>query len=497
MFHVRRLCEEGADDRAPLRERRRFTKPNRVVLQRVPADHQQVALGRLDALLDLMAEKSIGMRDHAAHAMLDRGVELGLTAGLDANIGNFENHRVVSLMDGSATAAVAAVLARQSYNAAFLPAGCAMPLTPIPEIVAELRAGRMVVLVDEEDRENEGDLVLAAEHVTPEAINFMVTHARGLVCLTLTRARCAQIGLKPMVQHNGSVHGTAFTVSIEAAEGVSTGISAADRALTVRAAVAQGARAEDIVQPGHVFPLMAQDGGVLMRAGHTEAGCDLAALAGLEPAAVICEIMNDDGTMARLPDLERFADRHGLKIGAIADLIEYRSRNESLIERASSRALRTPWGGLQAVLYRDRASGGAHLALVHGTPHSAVDPVLVRVHEPLSVLDVLEADGSGHSWSLPRALQRVVAAEAGVVVLINAGESAATLLDRFDAAAAPTRGAAAALRTYGIGAQILRDLGVRRMRLLAAPRKMPSMTGFGLEIDGFEPPPESTSEQPR
>ncbi len=497
MLHLRRLGEKGPDDRAPLRECGRSTEPHHVVFQRGPADHQQVAFGRFDALVHLVAAVPGGVRDHAVHAVFDRGVEFGLTARLDADIGNFENHRVGSLVGVSAAVSGAAVVARQSYNADFVPAGRAMSLTPIPEIVAELRAGRMVVLVDEEDRENEGDLILAAEHVTAEAINFMVTHARGLVCLTLTRARCAQIGLKPMVQHNGSVHGTAFTVSIEAADGVTTGISAADRAHTVRAAVAHGARADDIVQPGHVFPLMAQDGGVLMRAGHTEAGCDLAALAGLEPAAVICEIMNDDGTMARMPDLERFAERHGLKIGAIADLIEYRSRTESLIERVSSRALRTPWGVLQGIVYRDRAGGGAHLALVRGAPDAAVEPVLVRVHEPLSVLDVLEADGSGHSWSLPRALQRVVAAEAGVVVLLNAGESAATLLDRFDAAAAPTRGAAAALRTYGIGAQILRDLGVRRMRLLAAPRKMPSMTGFGLEIDGFEPPPESTSEQPR
>ncbi|OIQ87774.1 riboflavin biosynthesis protein RibBA [mine drainage metagenome] len=379
----------------------------------------------------------------------------------------------------------------------FLPAA-AMPLTPIPEIVAEIKAGRMVVLVDEEDRENEGDLVLAAEHVTPAAINFMATHARGLVCLTLTRQRCAQIGLKPMVENNGSSHGTAFTVSIEAAEGVSTGISAADRAHTTRVAVAADAKPADIVQPGHVFPLMAQDGGVLMRAGHTEAGCDLAALAGLEAAAVICEIMNEDGTMARLPDLERFAERHGLKIGAIADLIEYRSRTESLIARSAIRPLRTAWGTLQAVLYRDVAGGGAHLALLHGTPADATEPVLVRVHEPLSVLDALDADGAGHSWSLPAALQRVLAAPCGVVVLLNAGEDGDALLRRFDALDAalppPPRGGAAALRTYGIGAQILRDLGVRRMRLLAAPRKMPSMTGFGLEVDGFEPPPAA---QPR
>ena len=368
-----------------------------------------------------------------------------------------------------------------------------MPLSPIPEIVAELKAGRMVILVDEEDRENEGDLVLAAEHVTPEAVNFMATHGRGLICLTLTRERCERIGLKPMVQRNGSSHGTAFTVSIEAAEGVSTGISAADRAHTTRVAVARDAAPEDIVQPGHVFPLMAQDGGVLMRAGHTEAGCDLAGMAGLEPASVICEIMNEDGTMARLPDLEAFASRHGLKIGAIADLIEYRSRTESLIVRDGARDFVTPAGSMQAVLYRDRAGGGVHLALVHGDPAAAAGPVLVRVHEPLSVLDMLDGGASQHSWNLPQALARVRQAEAGVVVLLNAGEDAVSLAERFHAnAPAPRpRGAAAALRTYGIGAQILRDLGVRRMRLLAAPRKMPSMTGFGLEVEGFEPPPAS------
>jgi 3,4-dihydroxy 2-butanone 4-phosphate synthase/GTP cyclohydrolase II len=365
-----------------------------------------------------------------------------------------------------------------------------MSLSPITEIVAELKAGRMVVLIDEEDRENEGDLVLAAEHVTPEAINFMATHARGLICLTLTRQRCEQIGLRPMVQANGSAHGTAFTVSIEAASGVTTGISAADRAHTTKIAVAAQARPADIVQPGHVFPLMAQDGGVLMRAGHTEAGCDLAGMAGLEPAAVICEIMNDDGTMARLPDLVVFAARHGLKIGAIADLIEYRSRNESLIQRVLTRAVQTASGPMQATLYRDRAGSGVHLALVHGDPRQARDTVLVRVHEPFSALDLLDVGATTHSWSLPQALARVAQSESGVVVLLNAGESGDAFARHFSAEPpAATRGGAAALRTYGIGAQILRDVGVRRMRLLANPRKMPSMTGFGLEVEGFEPPP--------
>src|SRR5438093_6481727 len=255
-------------------------------------------------------------------------------------------------------------------------------ISPIPQIIDEIKAGRMVVLVDEEDRENEGDLVLAAEHVTPEAINFMAKHGRGLICLTLTRDRCERLQLPPMASRNGTRHGTAFTVSIEAATGVTTGISAADRARTVAAAVAKEAKASDLVQPGHIFPLQAQDGGVLMRAGHTEAGCDLAGMAGLEPAAVICEIMKDDGTMARLPDLEIFAKEHGLKIGTIADLIEYRSRNETLIERVNRRKLLTAQGEFDCSAFRDRA-GGLHLALTRGS-WTADDEVLVRVHEPLS-----------------------------------------------------------------------------------------------------------------
>ncbi|MGC8701946.1 MAG: bifunctional 3,4-dihydroxy-2-butanone-4-phosphate synthase/GTP cyclohydrolase II [Thiomonas sp.] len=364
-----------------------------------------------------------------------------------------------------------------------------MPLSPIPDIIAELKAGRMVILVDEEDRENEGDLVIAAEHITPQSINFMATHARGLICLTLTAQRCAQLGLKHMVEHNGSSHGTAFTASIEAAEGVTTGISAADRARTVQAAVARNAKASDIVQPGHVFPLMAAEGGVLMRAGHTEAGCDLAALAGLEPAAVICEVMNPDGSMARLPDLEHFAAEHGLKIGAIADLIEYRSRTESLVQRVGAHAMQTPFGAMQCVAYTDRAGHGLHLALVHGDLATQSAP-LVRVHEPLSVLDLLDATCQRHSWNLPQALGRIVREGAGVAVLLNCGESAQQLGAQFQhllhPSTTPPKAVATALRDYGIGAQILRDLGVRQMRLLGQPRKMPSMVGYGLEIVGFE-----------
>jgi len=229
-----------------------------------------------------------------------------------------------------------------------------MPTAPIPDLVADLAAGRMVILIDEEDRENEGDLILAADHVSADGINFMAKHGRGLICLTLTRERCERLRLPPMAAHNGTKHGTAFTVSIEAASGVSTGISAADRAHTIRTAVAREARASDLVQPGHVFPLQAQDGGVLMRAGHTEAGCDLAGMAGLTAAAVICEIMNDDGSMARLPELEVFAQTHGLKIGTIADLIAFRSHNESLIERCGERELLTPYGSFRCITYRDR-----------------------------------------------------------------------------------------------------------------------------------------------
>jgi len=361
-----------------------------------------------------------------------------------------------------------------------------MTIAPIPELVADLAAGKMVILVDDEERENEGDLILAADHVTPEAINFMARHARGLICLTLTRERCERLQLPPMTAKNGAQHGTAFTVSIEAATGVTTGISAADRARTVQAAVRRDAKPSDLVQPGHIFPLQAQDGGVLMRAGHTEAGCDLAAMAGLTPAAVICEVMNDDGTMARLPDLVAFAERHGLRIGTIASLIEHRSRNESLIERAGTRTMTTQQGEFTCSVYRDR-TGGVHLALTHGrwTPS---DEVLVRVHEPFSVLDLLDAGPGEHSWPLPRALAALQQSERGAAVLLNCGETAEALLPH---ALAP-RGRSVRrpalpldLRTYGIGAQILRDLGVGRMKLLGSPRRMPSLLGYGLEVTGF------------
>ena len=361
-----------------------------------------------------------------------------------------------------------------------------MALTPIPDIVSELKAGRMVVLVDEEDRENEGDLVLAAEYVTAEAINFMARYGRGLICLTLTEDRCRLLNLPLMSNHNQSAHGTNFTVSIEAATGVSTGISAADRARTVQAAVAKNARPGDVVQPGHIFPIMAQQGGVLVRAGHTEAGCDLMQMAGLMPAAVICEILKDDGTMARLPDLIEFAQTHGLKIGAIADLIHYRAQTERLVERVGNRVLATARGSFEMLVYRDKVSDETHLALVKGTI-VADQETLVRVHEPLSVIDILDVDARTHAWSIDAALAALQDAERGVLVLLHRPETAVDLRRRaLSAEVAPP--AKMDLRTYGIGSQILRDLGVGKMKLLARPRKMPSMSGFDLEITGFVSP---------
>jgi 3,4-dihydroxy 2-butanone 4-phosphate synthase/GTP cyclohydrolase II len=356
-------------------------------------------------------------------------------------------------------------------------------ISPAKEIIDEIKNGRMVVLVDDEHRENEGDLVLAAEFATPEHINFMAKHGRGLICLTLTEARCNQLNLTKMVQKNGARMGTNFTVSIEAAEGVTTGISAADRARTVQAAVAKNAKPKDIVSPGHIFPLAAMDGGVLIRAGHTEAGCDLAELAGLEPASVICEILKDDGSMARLPDLMTFAAEHKLKIGTIADLIHYRAETESFIERTAERMIQTPYGTLKLVAYTDKIGKETHLALIKGTP-CADREVLVRVHEPLSVFDLLDSSSCSHSWNTLKAMQVIANAEAGVMVLLRQPETGSSIVDRIQGADQPIR-INQELRTYGIGSQILLDCGVRKMKLMANPRKMPSMAGFGLEVTGY------------
>ncbi|QWE04737.1 bifunctional 3,4-dihydroxy-2-butanone-4-phosphate synthase/GTP cyclohydrolase II [Polynucleobacter sp. JS-JIR-II-50] len=369
-------------------------------------------------------------------------------------------------------------------------------LASTEEIIAELSAGKMVILVDEEDRENEGDLVLAADHVTAEAVNFMAKHGRGLICLTLTRERCQQLNLPLMVRDNGTSMGTNFTVSIEAASGVTTGISAADRALTIKTAVALNAKPSDLVQPGHIFPLMAQPGGVLIRSGHTEAGCDLAAMAGCSPTSVICEIMKDDGSMARLPDLLEFAKEHQLKIGSIADLIQYRSQHESIVVREGSREFITPWGKFQGIIYRDTPSSCVHIALVHGKPSEA-EETLVRVHEPVTVLDFLDSNVSTHSWPLAKALEEIASSSAGVAVLLNASGIAAPndqdWLAQFQKLNQPHEEANKPLarktdfRSYGIGAQILKDIGVGKMRLLANPSPVPSLSGYKLEVTGYKP----------
>ncbi len=362
-----------------------------------------------------------------------------------------------------------------------------MPIAPIPEIVSELKAGRIVVVVDDEDRENEGDLVVAAECVTAEVINFMARFGRGLVCMPITERHAQQLHLAPMTPVNRSMHGTNFTVSIEAAEGVTTGISAADRAHTIKVACAAEAKPSDIVHPGHVFPLVAAPGGVLSRAGHTEACCDLAQLAGFQPAAVLCEIMKDDGTMARLPDLEVFAREHKLKIGAIADLIHYRSRTERLIERIAERPLATHAGSFRLVVYRDKLTDATHLALVRGPIAPDVE-TLVRVHEPVSVVDLLDVHSASHSWNVASALAAIAKSGRGIMILLHRPESSQELRARAIADEPPVS-SKVDLRNYGIGAQILRDLNVGRMRLMARPRKMPSMTGFDLEVTGYVEPP--------
>lgn len=356
-------------------------------------------------------------------------------------------------------------------------------ISPITEIIEEIRQGRMVVLLDDEDRENEGDLVMAAQYVTPEDINFMSKHGRGLICLTLTEERGKQLNLSPMVARNGTKMGTNFTASIEAAEGVTTGISAADRAHTIQTAVHVNARPMDIVSPGHVFPLIAQKGGVLVRAGHTEAGCDIAKLAKLDASAVICEILKDNGEMARLPDLLDFAAKHDLKVGTIADLINYRSQTESLVKRVAERLIETAYGPFQLIAYQESIANQTHLALIKGDI-AADKSVLVRVHEPLSVLDLLDASNKSHSWSLPDAMQMISVADAGVIVMLRRDEKSEDVIHAINSANFPANNQYT-LKDYGIGAQILRDLGVVKMRLMAEPRKMPSMAGFGLQVTEF------------
>jgi 3,4-dihydroxy 2-butanone 4-phosphate synthase/GTP cyclohydrolase II len=366
-------------------------------------------------------------------------------------------------------------------------------LDSVEDIIADLRAGKMVIMMDDEDRENEGDLVMVAERCRPEDINFMARYGRGLICLTLTAERCRQLRLPQMVAVGDDRHRTAFTVSIEAAEGVTTGISAHDRAHTVRAAVKADARPEDLVQPGHIFPLMAQPGGVLTRAGHTEAGCDLARLAGMEAAAVIVEILNEDGTMARRADLERFAREHGLRIGTIADLIRYRLTQEHSIERVAETRVHTEFGEFHLVAYQDAVDNTVHLAMVRGnvTPEQ---PVLVRVHLRNTLRDTLGVEHSELSWPVRQALKRIAEENSGVLLLLRKPETPQEIVRQIVGLNLP-RGSEEALlnpgspvdqrfvlRTYGIGAQILTDLGVRKMRVLSAPRRMQAISGFDLEV---------------
>lgn len=363
-----------------------------------------------------------------------------------------------------------------------------MSFNSIPEILEDIRAGRMVVILDDEDRENEGDLVMAAEKVRPEDINFMVREARGLVCLTLTAARCRQLGLKPMVQTNTSSHHTNFTVSIEAAEGVTTGISAYDRAHTIRTAVARDARPEHLAQPGHIFPLAAQPGGVLVRAGHTEAACDLATLAGLEPAGVIVEVMDEDGSMARRPALEAFAQKHGLKIGSIADLIRHRLQTENTIERTREEQVDTEFGSFRLVAYRDLLQKVLHFALVRGNIADG-QPVLTRVHVRNTLSDVLHLKRDDLGMTVTSALRRIADEERGVVVVLSESAEADSVLDRLAGQSIaedpdPTR----EWRRNGLGAQILADLGARQLRVLGTPRKLIGLAGFDLQIVGYEEP---------
>lgn len=371
-----------------------------------------------------------------------------------------------------------------------------MPLSPIPEILEDLRHGKMVIIVDDEDRENEGDLLMAAQCVRAEDINFMARYGRGLICLTLTRERCEQLRLPLMVSSTNDKHLTNFTLSIEAAVGVTTGISAADRAVTVQAAVAADAKPEDIVQPGHIFPIMAQSGGVLARAGHTEAGCDLARLAGMAPASVIVEILNEDGSMARRPDLEKLAQQHGLKIGAIADLIRYRRENEKTVGRVAECDFPSEYGKFRLIAYQDSAGHDRPLALGHGLHLALVmgdikpeQPTLVRVHLQDTLCDVLGSQREDSGWPLHDTLRRIADAGAGVAVVLRKAEDASELVRRIrdyqlkdKGINLPKPAASIDLRTYGAGAQILADIGVGKMRVLGAPKKVHGLAGFGLEV---------------
>ncbi len=366
----------------------------------------------------------------------------------------------------------------------------------IDEILADLRAGRMVIILDDEDRENEGDLIMAAEHATAEAVAFMIRHTSGIICVPMLEEQLARLDLPQMVPVNSESHRTAFTVSVDLRAGTTTGVSSADRAATIRALADSSTQAADFARPGHIFPLRARRGGVLVRAGHTEASVDLCRLAGLKPAGVLCEVMNDDGTMARRPELQEFARRHQLKMGTIAELIRHRLRNERSVERLSEQSVRTELGEFRLYAYQDNVSMEVHLALAHGRLDGPQAP-LVRVHVTDTLHDLFGVQGAGRTWTLRAAMQRIIDAGSGVVVVLRQQESPrelAAAVRSFAAAVAPaanvtestaTDAEGAVLRTFGTGAQILKDLGVKRMRVLSAPKQMHGISAFGLEVEGY------------
>jgi 3,4-dihydroxy 2-butanone 4-phosphate synthase / GTP cyclohydrolase II len=374
------------------------------------------------------------------------------------------------------------------------PTGSGSALSPLGEILAELRAGRMVIIMDDEDRENEGDLIMAAEHATPEAVAFMIRHTSGIICVPMPEEHLVRLDLPQMVPVNSESHRTAFTVSVDLRAGTTTGVSSADRAATIRALADADSKPADFARPGHIFPLRSRRGGVLVRAGHTEAAVDLCQLAGLKPAGVLCEVMNDDGSMARRPQLQEFARQHSLKIGTIADLIRHRLRTDRSVERLSEQSVQTELGEFRLYAYRDGVSQEVHVALAHGRLDAAPAP-LVRVHLADTLRDLLGVQGAVRTWTLRAAMQRIVEAGSGVVVVLRQQESARELADAVrsfaatvPAPAAPeavSEGEGAVLRTYGVGAQILKDLGVRRMRVLSAPKQMHGISAFGLEIEGY------------
>jgi 3,4-dihydroxy 2-butanone 4-phosphate synthase/GTP cyclohydrolase II len=363
-------------------------------------------------------------------------------------------------------------------------------LSSIAEILNELRAGRMVVIMDDEDRENEGDLIMAAEHATAEAVAFMIRHTSGIICVPMEEEQLTRLELPQMVPLNSESHRTAFTVSVDLRAGITTGVSSADRAATIRALADGSSAAADFARPGHIFPLRSRRGGVLVRAGHTEAAVDLCHLAGLKPIGVLCEVMNEDGSMARRPQLQEFARRHGLKIGTIADLIRHRLRTERSVERISERSVQTELGEFRLYAYQDEVSLEVHLALAHGRLDGPETP-LVRVHVTDTLRDLLGVHGTARAWTLRAAMQRIVDAGNGVVIVLRQQESPRELADAVRSFAAPAAATAEAsaegtvLRTFGVGAQILKDLGVKRMRVLSAPKQMHGIAAFGLEVEGY------------